>query len=77
MMKNGELLFWCLLQDDPLMEAWNHVPAEARDPLEHLEALPPNSRSAEVMKERMDRLRKITALFMRDEQIVLNVLLKL
>lgn len=73
----GELLFWSLLQEDPLMEAWNHVPVEARAPLEQLEALPPNSRSADVMKERMDRLRKITALFMQNEEMVLNVLLKL
>jgi hypothetical protein len=59
------------------MEAWNHISAETRAPLEQLEALPSDSRSADVLKERMDRLRKITALFMRDEELVLNVLLKL
>lgn len=75
--RREEALYWCLLQADPLMEAWDGLPEEVKGTFPPLEHRPTAPGSTGVLEERMERLRRIAAVFLRDESTLLKVLMRM
>ncbi|MBK8793948.1 MAG: hypothetical protein IPN59_12620 [Holophaga sp.] len=75
--RREEAMFWFLMQDDPLMQAWDGLPEGTKGAFPPLKIRHTTPGSVGVLEERMERLRRIAAVFLRDEKTLLKVLMRM
>ena len=75
--RQEEFIFWWLLREDPLIQAWEKLPEEIKAAFPPLELRRTTPSSVGALEELMERLRRVAAVSLRDEKALLEVLMRM